>query len=136
MNLNALLMQASHKTENDLHDFLYSRGWHHLARSKMQIYLCLSSGITRSCDIAEALNITRQAVHGSVVELAQLKYLALERSTGDDRREKHLVNTEKGARLQQDVSDGLAIIDANISALIVDDFAAFGKSLSEICGSD
>ncbi len=91
-------------------------------------------GLTES-EIARAFQVTRQAVHASVERLIALKLLERQAIPGN-RRDKHIVLTERGQHAKQTAGQQIAEIEAECAAIIgQENFKTFRLQLELIAAT-
>ena len=89
------LLQGFYWFDSGLQSYLRARGWPTLTHSQSMVMINVVMGATRPVEIARNLGISRQAVHVTLAQIAQVGILRLQ-DDPTDRRTKIAVLTELG----------------------------------------
>lgn len=111
------LLQGFYWFDSGLQSFLRSRGWPTLTHSQSMVMMNIATGTTRPVEIARNLGISRQAVH---ITLSQIAELGMIRFTDDptDRRTKIVVLTEIGEPMRRDAQEAVTIMTKRLAERI------------------
>lgn len=111
------LLQGFYWFDSGLQSFLRSRGWQTLTHSQSMVMMSITIGLTRPVEIARNLGISRQAVH---VTLSQIAELGMIRFAADptDKRTKIVVLTEVGEPMRRDAQTAVTIMTKRLTERI------------------
>ncbi|WP_374527479.1 MarR family winged helix-turn-helix transcriptional regulator [Novosphingobium sp.] len=111
------LLQGFYWFDSGLQSFLRSRGWPTLTHSQSMVMMNITTGATRPVEIARNLGISRQAVH---VTLSQIAEIGMIRFTDDpsDKRSKIVVLTEMGEPMRRDAQTAVTIMTKHLAKRI------------------
>ena len=79
------LLQGFYWFDSGLQSFLRSRGWPTLTHSQSMVMMNIVTGATRPVEIARNLGISRQAVHVTLAQIAELGMIRLQDDPTDRR---------------------------------------------------
>ena len=94
------LLQGFYWFDSGLQSYLRARGWPTLTHSQSMVMINVVMGATRPVEIARNLGISRQAVHVTLAQIAQVGILRLQ-DDPTDRRTKIAVLTELGEPMRR-----------------------------------
>lgn len=111
------LLQGFYWFDSGLQSYLRSRGWPTLTHSQSMVMMNITTGATRPVEIARNIGISRQAVH---VTLAQIAEIGMIRFTDDpsDKRSKIVVLTEMGEPMRRDAQAAVTIMTKRLAKKI------------------
>lgn len=111
------LLQGFYWFDSGLQSYLRARGWPTLTHSQSMVMMNVTTGATRPVEIARNLGISRQAVH---VTLSQIAELGMIRFTDDpsDKRSKIVVLTEMGEPMRRDAQAAVTIMTRHLAKRI------------------
>ncbi|MFM5953211.1 MAG: MarR family winged helix-turn-helix transcriptional regulator [Novosphingobium sp.] len=111
------LLQGFYWFDSGLQSYLRARGWPSLTHSQSMVMMNIATGLTRPVEIARSLGISRQAVH---VTLSQIAELGMIRFTDDptDKRTKIVVLTEVGEPMRRDAQAAVRIMTKRLAERI------------------
>lgn len=111
------LLQGFYWFDSGLQSYLRARGWPTLTHSQSMVMMNITTGATRPVEIARNLGISRQAVH---VTLSQIAELGMIRFTDDpsDKRSKIVVLTEMGEPMRRDAQAAVTIMTKQLAKRI------------------
>lgn len=111
------LLQGFYWFDSGLQSFLRARGWPTLTHSQSMVMMNITIGATRPVEIARNLGISRQAVH---VTLAQIAELGMIRFADDpsDKRTKIVVLTEIGEPMRRDAQAAVSMMTKRLAERI------------------
>lgn len=99
--------------DEELQQRIRARGWPEISRSQSMVLLNISAGITRPADIARRLGVTRQAVHATINQLAELGIVRLEPDPADGRH-RQVALTHTGVRMRDDAQHAIDTITLGV----------------------
>ncbi len=111
------LLQGFYWFDSGLQSFLRARSWPTLTHSQSMVMMNITIGATRPVEIARNLGISRQAVH---VTLAQIAELGMIRFADDptDKRTKIVVLTEVGEPMRRDAQAAVSMMTKRLAERI------------------
>lgn len=111
------LLQGFYWFDTGLQSYLRSRGWPTLTHSQSMVMMSITIGLTRPVEIARSLGISRQAVH---VTLSQIAELGMIRFAADpsDKRTKIVVLTDMGEPMRRDAQAAVTIMTKRLAERI------------------
>lgn len=106
------LLMAYEWVETSLQNALKQKGWDGVgSRAQSMVFLHVIGGITRPSEVAQALGISRQAVHQTIAELVSNGLLELV-ADPNDKRAKLIRFTEEGHTITMDAIGSLEHTEA------------------------
>lgn len=96
---------------------LHDRGWPDVSRAQSMVMVHIVSGVVRPSDIARNMGISRQAIHGTLAQMAALGMLTLE-DDPVDRRHKVARLTAFGEGMRHDAQEAMAELGGQIAQRI------------------
>ena len=111
------LLQGFYWYDSGVQSYLRSRGWPTLTHSQSMVMMNITIGATRPVEIARNLGISRQAVH---VTLAQIAELGMIRFADDpsDKRTKIVMLTEIGEPMRRDAQTAVTLMTKRLAERI------------------
>ncbi|MEN9684129.1 MAG: hypothetical protein RLZZ427_1880 [Pseudomonadota bacterium] len=111
------LLQGFHWFDSGVQSYLRQRGWPTLTHSQSMVMMNITIGLVRPVEIARNLGISRQAVH---VTLGQIAELGMIRFADDptDKRTKIVVLTEMGEPMRRDAQAAVQIMTDRLAKRI------------------
>lgn len=126
------LLQGFYWFDSGLQSFLRSRGWPTLTHSQSMVMMNIVTGATRPVEIARNLGISRQAVHVTLAQIAELGMIGFQ-DDPSDRRTKIVVLTEIGEPMRRDAQMAVTVMTRRLAERIGQPQLA---SLIAACGVD
>lgn len=126
------LLQGFYWFDSGLQSFLLTRGWPTVTHSQSMAMMNIVTGATRPVEIARNLGISRQAVHVTLTQLAELGLIRLE-DDPIDRRTKIVVLTEMGEPMRRDAQLAVTLMTRKLAERIGQSQL---DSLIAACGDD
>ena len=94
---------------------LHDRGWPDVSRAQSMVTVNVLSGHVRPAEIARRMGVSRQAIHTTIAQLAEMGILTLEPDP-DDRRQRRV--TEYGARMRSDAQQAMDAVSAAVKGAL------------------
>jgi len=126
------LLQGFYWFDSGLQSYLRARGWPTLTHSQSMVMMNIVTGATRPVEIARNLGISRQAVHVTLAQIAELGMIRLQ-DDPTDRRTKIAVLTEIGEPMRRDAQMAVTIMTRKLVERIGQPGLA---GLIAACGAD
>ncbi len=111
------LLQGFYWFDSGLQSYLRSRGWPTLTHSQSMVMTSITIGLTRPVEIARSLGISRQAVHVTLTQIAELGMISFAPDPGD-KRSKIVVLTEIGEPMRRDAQAAVNLMTKRLAERI------------------
>ena len=111
------LLQGFYWFDSGLQSYLRSRGWPTLTHSQSMVMMSITIGLTRPVEIARSLGISRQAVHVTLSQIAELGMIRFA-SDPSDKRTKIVVLTDIGEPMRRDAQAAVTIMTKRLAERI------------------
>lgn len=112
--LTVLLDSASQSVLKNLVMRLRERGYPQLTEPHLMLYGNLDCGATYAAQIAQRMQVSRQAISKTLRELQNLSYIRLE-DDAQRRNQKQVIMTKRGMQLALSAREELKVIEAEIA---------------------
>jgi DNA-binding MarR family transcriptional regulator len=111
------LLQGFYWFDTGLQSYLRARGWPTLTHSQSMVMMSITIGLTRPVEIARSLGISRQAVHVTLSQIAELGMIRFA-SDPSDKRTKIVVLTDIGEPMRRDAQAAVTIMTKRLAERI------------------
>ena len=108
------LLQGFYWFDSGLQSFLKTRGWPTLTHSQSMVMMNIVTGATRPVEIARNLGISRQAVHVTLAQIAELGMIEFQ-DDPNDRRSKIVVLTKMGEPMRRDAQYAVTVMTRKLA---------------------
>lgn len=100
--------------DDGLQQRLHDRGWPDVSRAQSMVMLNVIDGICRPAEIARRVGVSRQAIHVTIGQMADLGIVRLE-SDPDDARNKRVALTPFGETMRVAAQEAMGDLLATLS---------------------
>ncbi|MBK6707543.1 MAG: winged helix-turn-helix transcriptional regulator [Sphingomonadales bacterium] len=111
------LLQGFYWFDTGLQSYLRTRGWPTLTHSQSMVMMSITIGLTRPVEIARSLGISRQAVHITLSQIAELGMIRFA-SDPSDKRTKIVVLTDIGEPMRRDAQAAVTMMTKRLAERI------------------
>jgi DNA-binding MarR family transcriptional regulator len=124
------LLQAFYWCDESLQNYLRSRGWPEVTRPQSMVMAHLALGTNRPSEIARSMGISRQAVHVTINQLAELGMVTLSPDPTNG-RVKVVTPTNLGETMRADAQQAMVAQGEELARRLGE---ADARKLTEILG--
>ncbi len=110
-------LQAFFWFDDGLQAWLQNKGWGHVTRPQSMVMVNILSGTCRPSDIARNLGISRQAIHATINQMAEMGMVEM-RDDPDDGRSKIVVLSEIGLAMRRDADEAVEALTEELARRI------------------
>lgn len=110
-------LQAFFWFDDGLQAWLQKQGWGHVTRSQSMVMVNILSGTCRPSDIARNVGISRQAIHATINQMAEMGMVEM-RDDPEDGRSKIVVLSEVGQSMRRDADAAVLALTEELSRRI------------------
>lgn len=103
------LLQGFYWFDEGLQNYLQARGWPSITRPQSMVMANIALGVRRPSEIARRLGVSRQAIHATLNQMADLGMVALADDPSNG-RVKTVVVTELGERMRRDAQRAMLLM--------------------------
>jgi DNA-binding MarR family transcriptional regulator len=103
------LLQGFYWFDEGLQNYLQARGWPAVTRPQSMVMANIVLGVRRPSEIARRLGVSRQAIHATLNQMAELGIVALEDDPTNG-RVKAVTVTAQGERMRSDAQNAMVLL--------------------------
>jgi DNA-binding MarR family transcriptional regulator len=108
------LLQGFYWCDESLQNYLKARGWPSVTRPQSMVMANVALGVRRPSDIARRLGVSRQAIHATIAQMAELGIVELV-DDPSNRRVKIVGTTAQGDAMRADAQNAMLLMGQALS---------------------